>query len=240
MRRILDGIKKVVSARSAPHARTRPDPERVTAANATGRPPALPGTACAPATNHTSARYRRLVTRVRGMLRTRINATLNRLVVVDKPAVLRIERLDFHSPHLSRRMNRLVTNCGRRFQDETRRSRRALWHPRRSDAFALQSRQCSKCGYIDRANRRSQSEFVCRSCGHRKHADVNAACTVKGRRSAGLGDRVLTKGAILAKLIGQFCERFPQPQGAAADPRFANQHFAGWAAAARNALITQD
>jgi hypothetical protein len=81
---------------------------------------------------------------------------------------------------------------------------------------------------------------VCRFCGQRKHADVNAACTVKGRRSAGLGDRFLTKRASLAKLTGQFCERFPQPQGAAADPRFTNQHFAGWAAAARNALMTQD
>ena len=44
------------------------------------------------------------------MLRTRINAALNRLVAVDKSAVLRIERFDFRSPHLSRRMNRLFTN----------------------------------------------------------------------------------------------------------------------------------
>jgi putative transposase len=188
-----------------------------------------------------SARYRQLVTRVRGMLRTRINAALNRLVAVHKPAVLRIERLDFRSPHLSRRVNRLVTNCGRavfKAKLVDLEERFGILADQMPSPYT--SQECSKCHYIDRANRRSQSEFVCRFCGHRKHADVNAACTVKGRRSAGLGDRFLTKGAILAKLIRQFCERFPQPQGAAADPRFANRHFAGWAAAARNALMTQD
>jgi putative transposase len=60
-----------------------------------------------------SQRYRKLVTRVRGMLQTRINAALNRIVQVHAPAELVVERLDFRLPGLSRRMNRLVTNCGR-------------------------------------------------------------------------------------------------------------------------------
>lgn len=37
------------------------------------------------------------------------------------------------------------------------------------------SQQCAKCGHIEKANRRSQSEFLCRVCGHQTHADVNAA-----------------------------------------------------------------
>jgi len=53
------------------------------------------------------------------------------------------------------------------------------------------SQECSSCGYVDRRNRRSQSEFLCRSWGRQKHPDVHAACTVKGRRSAGLGDKFL-------------------------------------------------
>ena len=89
---------------------------------------------------------------------------------------------------------------------------------------------------IDRRNRRSQSEFLCRFCGMQKHADVNAACTVKGRRSSGLGDKFLTKGAILTLLTRQHGERFPRSQGAAADPRLTNRY---WSVAARNAL-TQD
>ena len=28
------------------------------------------------------------------------------------------------------------------------------------------SKQCSECGHIDKANRKTQSEFVCGACGH--------------------------------------------------------------------------
>jgi len=37
------------------------------------------------------------------------------------------------------------------------------------------SRECSRCGHISKANRKSQSEFVCQSCGFQIHADRNAA-----------------------------------------------------------------
>jgi putative transposase len=37
------------------------------------------------------------------------------------------------------------------------------------------SQTCSKCGYIDKNNRLSQSEFVCLKCGHTENADFNAA-----------------------------------------------------------------
>ena len=37
------------------------------------------------------------------------------------------------------------------------------------------SRTCNLCGYCDKANRRSQAEFVCKSCGYSANADVNAA-----------------------------------------------------------------
>ena len=60
-----------------------------------------------------SQRYRKLATRVRGMLKTRINTALNRIVQLHAPGALEVERLDFHLPGLSRRMNRLVTNCSR-------------------------------------------------------------------------------------------------------------------------------
>jgi putative transposase len=101
------------------------------------------------------------------------------------------------------------------------------------------SQECSSCGYVDRRNRRSRSKFLCRSCGKQKHADVNGACTVKGRRSAGLGDRYLTKAAVLAGLVHRFCKRHPRSLGAAADPRLNNPYFRDWSAAARNALTTR-
>lgn len=46
------------------------------------------------------------------------------------------------------------------------------------------SQECSHCGYIDKASRKSQAEFECTSCGYRENADVNAAKNVKGRGTA--------------------------------------------------------
>ncbi|WP_308198242.1 transposase [Rhodococcus sp. ARC_M6] len=37
------------------------------------------------------------------------------------------------------------------------------------------SRTCSRCGFCDEKNRRSQARFVCRECGWTAHADHNAA-----------------------------------------------------------------
>ncbi|MHB8423290.1 MAG: zinc ribbon domain-containing protein, partial [Leptospirales bacterium] len=45
------------------------------------------------------------------------------------------------------------------------------------------SRQCSCCGYIDRKNRKSQSEFQCVQCGFSLNADWNAAINIASRAS---------------------------------------------------------
>lgn len=43
------------------------------------------------------------------------------------------------------------------------------------------SRTCSQCGYCDKANRKSQSQFVCLSCGFEDNADRNAARNIEAR-----------------------------------------------------------
>lgn len=43
------------------------------------------------------------------------------------------------------------------------------------------SQQCACCGHTEKANRRSQSDFLCRACGHAAHADVNAAKNIAVR-----------------------------------------------------------
>ena len=43
------------------------------------------------------------------------------------------------------------------------------------------SRTCNVCGHCEKKNRKSQSEFVCRSCGHSVNADFNAACNIAAR-----------------------------------------------------------
>lgn len=43
------------------------------------------------------------------------------------------------------------------------------------------SQSCSSCGHVARNNRRSQSSFVCRSCGFTLNADLNAARNIAAK-----------------------------------------------------------
>lgn len=43
------------------------------------------------------------------------------------------------------------------------------------------SRQCSVCGYIDKKNRKSQSEFECKLCSYSENADYNASRNIMFR-----------------------------------------------------------
>lgn len=43
------------------------------------------------------------------------------------------------------------------------------------------SQECGKCGHTHKDNRKSQSEFVCQSCGHTDHADHNAGKVIAAR-----------------------------------------------------------
>jgi putative transposase len=73
-----------------------------------------------------SRRYRQAVGKLRGYVDTEIRRTLNRLVEVRAPRTIVLGRLDFNSPTLSRRPNRIVTNCGRSIvPPEARRSHSA-------------------------------------------------------------------------------------------------------------------
>ncbi len=51
------------------------------------------------------------------------------------------------------------------------------------------SQCCSRCGYISRSNRRSQSWFHCRKCGYQANADYNAAKNLAQRGMSALGGR---------------------------------------------------
>jgi putative transposase len=46
---------------------------------------------------------------------------------------------------------------------------------------AYTSQTCSRCGHCERANRPTQSRFLCRSCGCSAHADLNAAANIRRR-----------------------------------------------------------
>ncbi|MFJ8603366.1 RNA-guided endonuclease InsQ/TnpB family protein [Streptomyces shenzhenensis] len=46
---------------------------------------------------------------------------------------------------------------------------------------AFTSQECSRCHHIDKRNRPSQAEFICRNCGFVEHADLNASHIIAGR-----------------------------------------------------------
>lgn len=43
------------------------------------------------------------------------------------------------------------------------------------------SRTCNECGCVDKANRKSQAEFLCAACGYAANADINAAQNIRAR-----------------------------------------------------------
>jgi hypothetical protein len=43
------------------------------------------------------------------------------------------------------------------------------------------SQICSQCSHREKANRKSQSEFLCRYCGFETHADYNGALNVRAK-----------------------------------------------------------
>jgi IS605 OrfB family transposase len=49
------------------------------------------------------------------------------------------------------------------------------------------SQKCSRCGHIERANRQSQSWFICKKCGFQHNADLNAAKNIRQNHLASRG-----------------------------------------------------
>jgi putative transposase len=158
-----------------------------------------------------SNRYDRAVCQLRGWLKTEINRILNRIVLLRKPAHLTVERLDFRHPGLSKRMNRILTNCGRaafRAKLQDLEERYGVTHTEVHAAYSSQT--CSHCGWVEKNNRRSQSEFRCRCCGTRMHADINAARNLGARRSCSvMGNPRQGRRAVLDEALRRFAERKP-------------------------------
>jgi putative transposase len=175
-----------------------------------------------------SKRYRGLVEDVRGFIRTEVGRVLNLIVVQGKPKELVLERLDFRNPDLSRRLNRLIQNCGRSvIQSKLADLEQRFGITSTEVNPAYTSQTCAACGYVDAKNRRSQSRFQCLWCGHTKHADLNAAQNIDQRRALVIGSVFQSKAAVLAVLVRQFGERHTGSRDAPADPRLTNPYFGG-------------
>lgn len=81
------------------------------------------------------------------------------------------------------------------------------------------SRTCYLCGTIDGSSRRSQSEFVCVSCGYAANADVNAAQNILRRgwdSSFGPVEAMPVRAASNFRVVGRGARRTPRSRGATA------------------------
>jgi len=184
-----------------------------------------------------SPRYDRYVRQMRGFLRTEIGRVLNRLVEIQRPARLVVEKLYFRNPNLSRRMNRLVTNAGRRIIEEKLNDLHEQYGIEIEYVnSAYSSQTCSACDYVDKKNRTGE-RFKCGWCGRTLHADVNASRNLRARRSRpAVGSVKQAKAAVLRAQVLEFqrlsMERWGNPKGrrgTSRDPREQNAYFRRYA-----------
>ncbi|MEU4039857.1 RNA-guided endonuclease InsQ/TnpB family protein [Streptomyces collinus] len=78
---------------------------------------------------------------------------------------------------------------------------------------AYTSQRCSTCGFVSEGNRESQAAFRCKApgCGHRAHADVNAAINIKnavGHAVSACGDLGISR-SMKQEPVGRATGRTP-------------------------------
>ena len=119
---------------------------------------------------------------LRAFIDNEINRVVNRIFKIYKPKEIILEGLNFVGVGLSRRMNRLLTNCGL--------NRLKVKLQTLSEDYGIKityinpaytSQECSRCSYVDRENRKTRDIFKCLCCGHKSLADINASKTIINR-----------------------------------------------------------
>lgn len=157
--------------------------------------------------NH-SKKYRKLINKVRNFIKNNINRLLNLIVDRYKPQEIVMERLNFKSSNLSKRLNRILHKFGKgaiTSKLDDFKNKLGITITEINPAYTSQT--CNSCGYIAKNNRKSRDEFICVCCNKKSHADINASRNIFGRSSTPLKDIYLSKAFILDKLITRFIER---------------------------------
>ncbi len=161
--------------------------------------------------NPKSRKYKNAVKKLRRYLKNEIHRILNSIIERYKPGEIVIEKLNFRNPDLSKRMNRLLSISGKSIIKEYFSSIEETYGIIVTEINpAYTSQTCSKCGYVDRNNRKSQSVFICEYCNKKIHSDVNASRNHLLRSSQKkLSNIYISRNNILRELVIQFLERNP-------------------------------
>ncbi len=133
-----------------------------------------------------SKKYKKLINKIKAYLKNEINRVINKLIANNRPKEIIVERLNFTSPKLSKKLNGIIIS---------------QINP------AYTSQECSKCGYIAKNNRKNQETFICGFCGKKQNADINASKNILARSSSYLKDVFAKRAFILDKTVKNFIER---------------------------------
>ena len=156
-------------------------------------------------------KYRKYVNNLRELLKNEINRLINIIIKIYKPKRIIIERLDFRSLELSKRMNRMLQNFGKRYIKEKLQRLQQLYGIEIIEINpAYTSQECSSCGYVDKSNRKDTQGFECKVCGNKTNAQVNVT---------------LTKKQVLKMLIERYLERLKGRQSPPLDVIRNNPYF---------------
>lgn len=163
-------------------------------------------------------RYDRLVQTLRSFLKNELHRVLNRFRVIHQVTggdEVVVESLDFRSPDMSKRMNRLVQNFGRTvFRNALRDKAQQYGFTVIEVNAAYTSQTCARCGYVDAKNRKTRDQFQCKCCHHSAHADVNAAKICRDRRSVPeLASIYVSHKALLDMLLQRWWNTFIEREG---------------------------
>ena len=153
--------------------------------------------------------YKDLQSKIKSFFKNEINRILNKLAN-KRYAVFVVEKLDFRFTNLSKKMNRLLRRTYRKvIKDKFARLEEKFGITTIEVNAAYTSQECSKCGFVSKENRKSQSKFDCNCCNYKINADVNAARNIIKRRSFDIELRTyareqkvrITRCLILEKLL---------------------------------------
>jgi len=155
-----------------------------------------------------SRKYKKLINRIKAYLKNEINRVINALIQNNRPKEIIVERLNFTSPKLSKKLNRMLSNFGKSIIEEKFESIKEKYGIVITEVNpAYTSQECSRCGYVEKKNRKRQAKFICGFCGKKQNADINSSKNILARSSSHLKDIFAKRAFILDKTVTNFIER---------------------------------